>query len=507
MTNTKNTGRTRPDSYRERRNENAVDTSTMIYGKVPPQARELEEAVLGIIMQPWEKEAFDTSSETLTPEMFYVDAHQMIFRAMKSLSGKSKPINMLTVVEELRFAGELDRVGGPYYVTKLTNNVTLGTTVDYYSKIIYQKYLQREMISICMETVSQAYEDATDVFDMMEAHEKALTEITATGSGTDMVEIETGLVEMMQEIEARRLSDTHLTGVPSGFTQLDEITHGWQKTDLIILAARPSVGKTAFACNLAMNAALHPESKTCVAFFSLEMSRGQLIERITAAQTETPLEAIKRGTVDDRDMERIYRKGVQPLAGTNLFIDDTPALTLSQLRKKARKLKRKVGVDLLLIDYLQLMQGEGGKSGNREQEISNISRSLKSLAKELQVPIIALSQLSREVEKRKADDQMPKLSDLRESGAIEQDADMVCFIYRPEYHGNNSNEMGESTSGETHLRIAKHRNGTLANLKFTAKLDIQKFVPFEGHFHAPTELPAGGWKPVGTRASADDDLF
>lgn len=483
-----------------------IDLSTMVYGKVPPQARELEEAVLGAILLE-SRTAFEEAADVLVkPECFYVDGHQRIFMAMKRLFDKGSPIDMLTVVEELRSAEELDVVGGPYYITKLTNAVTSSAHIEYHSRILLQKFMQREMIRICGETIADAYEDATDAFDLVEAHEKSLTEVTMTSGGSAMTDINTGLVEATQRIEARRQSKSHITGVPSGYFQLDRLTHGWQPTDLIILAARPSVGKTAFAGNLARNAALHEDKPVTVAFFSLEMSTGQLIERMMAAESEIFLEKIATGQLEDWEMENLYRSGIQRLAGTKIFFDDTPALNISQLRTRCRKLKRKHGVGLIIIDYLQLMSGTGDKrNGNREQEISTISRGLKALAKELKVPVIALSQLSRELEKRKGEAFIPKLSDLRESGAIEQDSDVVMFLYRPEYHDIQSTEMGESNSGETHLRIAKHRSGKLDMVKFTAKLAIQKFVPFEGNANAWADTPKG-FIPIGTRNSFDDDI-
>ena len=486
--------------------KNSPDVSTLIYGKVPPQARELEEAVLGAIML--EKGAFDTVAEILKSECFYVDAHQRIFRAMKSLSGKSQPIDMLTVVEELRFNEELDMVGGPYYVTKLTNAVTSSAHIEAHSRIILQKFIQRELIRISGEIISDAYEDSTDVFDLLDDAESKIYQVTSEHLRNSVETIDSVLVKTIQRIEDMRNKNEDITGVPSGFANLDKITYGWQRTDLIILAARPSVGKTAFALNLARNAALNPAKPTAVAFFSLEMSAGQLVQRILSAESEIGLEKISRGKMEDYEMEQLYKRGIQKLADAKLFIDDTPALNIFELRAKCRRLKNAHDIGLILIDYLQLMSGTGeNRNSNREQEISNISRSLKALAKELQVPVIALSQLSREVEKRKDGNKMPQLSDLRESGAIEQDADMVCFIYRPEYHDLNQNEMGESVKGETYLRIAKHRNGSLENLKFRARLEIQKFFEDDGgEFGGGFTMPPN-WKPVSDNDGGGSKLY
>jgi len=480
---------------RKLRRKAPVDLSTMVYGKVPPQAKDLEEAVLGAIML--EKSAFDTVVEILKPECFYVEGHQRIFRTMQSLAQKSQPIDILTVVEELKTREELEIVGGPYYVTRLTNAVVSSANIDAHSRIILQKFIQRELIRISGEIIGDAYEDSTDVFDLLDDAESKLFEITNNHLRKNFDSIDIVLVKTIQRIEDLRHKNEDISGVPSGFASLDRITYGWQPTDLIILAARPSVGKTAFALNLARSAALHPTKSTPVAVFSLEMSASQLVQRILSAESEIWLEKIARGKLEEHEMKQLYAKGIQRLAQAPIFIDDTPALNIFELRAKCRRLKNKHAVGLIIIDYLQLMSGTGeNRNANREQEISRISRDLKGLAKELQVPIIALSQLSREVEKRKEGNKMPQLSDLRESGAIEQDADMVMFLYRPEYYDITANEFGESNKGETHVRIAKHRNGSLETIKLKALLHIQKFIDDDGSDYSGPGLPPGNWKPV-----------
>ncbi len=484
---------------RKTRRKSTLDLSTMVYGKVPPQARDLEEAVLGAIML--EKSAFDTVVEILKPECFYVDAHQRIYRAMQSLAQKSMPIDMLTVVEELRLKEELELIGGPYYVTKLTNAVVSSANIETHARIILQKFIQRDLIRISGEIISDAYEDATDVFDLLDEAESKLFDITNNHLRKNFDSIDTVLVKTIQRIEDMRNRQEDITGVPSGFSSLDRVTYGWQPTDLVILAARPSVGKTAFALNLARNAALSAVKPTPIAFFSLEMSSSQLVQRILSAESEIWLEKIARGKMEEHEMQQLYRNGVKRLQDAKIFIDDTPALNIFELRAKCRRLKNKHNVGLVIIDYLQLMSGTGDKrNANREQEISTISRNLKGLAKELGIPIIALSQLSREVEKRKEGDKMPQLSDLRESGAIEQDADMVMFLYRPEYYNITANELGESNKGETHVRIAKHRNGSLETIKLRALLHIQKFVEMESDDFGGIGMPGANWKPV-----SDDD--
>src|SRR4051812_2100313 len=479
---------------RKSRRKPSIDLSTMVYGKVPPQAKDLEEAVLGAIML--EKGAFDTVIEILKPECFYVDANQRIFRAFQNLAQNSLPIDILTVVEELKLREELDVVGGPYYITRLTNSVVSSANIEAHGRIILQKFIQRELIRISGEIISDAYEDSTDVFDLLDQAESKIYEVTSTHLRNNYETIDSVLVKTIQRIEDLRHKNEDITGVPSGFPSLDRVTYGWQSTDLIILAARPSVGKTAFALNLARNAALHPTKPTPVAVFSLEMSAAQLVQRILSAESEIWLEKISRGKMEEHEMKQLYARGIQRLAQAPIFIDDTAALNIFELRAKCRRLKNKHNVGLIIIDYLQLMSGTNDRNSNREQEISRISRDLKGLAKELQVPIIALSQLSREVEKRKEGNKMPQLSDLRESGAIEQDADMVMFLYRPEYYDITANEFGENNKGETHVKIAKHRNGSLETIKLKALLHIQKFIEYDDNGFG-SGMPGGGnWRPV-----------
>ncbi len=478
-----------------KRRKPSVDLSTMVYGKVPPQAKELEEAVLGAIML--EKSAFDTVSEIIKPECFYVDAHKFIYEAMQALQQKSVPIDILTVVEELKSQEKLDIVGGPYFVTKLTNSVVSTANIDAHARIVLQKFIQRELIRISGEIIGDAYEDSTDVFDLLDHSETLMFNITNNYLKKNFEDIGNVLVKTINRIDELRTKTEEISGVPSGFATIDRITYGWQPTDLIILAARPSVGKTAFALNLARNAALHPTKPVGVGFFSLEMSAAQLVQRILSAESEIEMQKISRGKLEDYEYQQLHSKGIKKLESAPIYIDDTAALNIFEFRAKARRLVNKHHVGVIIIDYLQLMSGSNDKGGNREQEISNISRNLKALAKELSVPIIALSQLSRAVETRK-ESKMPQLSDLRESGAIEQDADMVMFIYRPEYYENMSNENGESTIGETHIRIAKHRNGSLETIKLRAKLAIQKFEEWDDDNNA-----SSGWRPITPNSSTN----
>lgn len=493
---------------RKQKKKPSFDLGTMVYGKVPPQAKELEEAVLGAMML--EKNAFDVVIEILKAECFYVEAHQKIFSAIQSLANKSQPIDILTVAEELRSRNELESVGGAYYVTKLTNSVVSAAHIEAHSRIILQKFIQRELIRISGEIIGDAYEDSTDVFDLLDDAESKLFEITNNHLRKDYNSIDSVLVNTIKRIEDLRQRNEDITGVPSGFAELDKVTYGWQNTDLIILAARPAVGKTAFALNLARNAAMHPTKPTGVAVFSLEMSAAQLVQRILSAESEIWLEKIARGKMEEHEMKQLYARGIQRLAQAPLFIDDTAALNIFELRAKCRRLKNKHNIGMVIIDYLQLMSGTGeGKSTNREQEISTISRNLKGLAKELSIPIIALSQLSRAVEQRgsKEGSRVPQLSDLRESGAIEQDADMVMFLYRPEYYDISQSAEGENIKGLTEVKIAKHRNGSLETIKLKALLHIQKFIGWEEDPYGGIGLPSGSWTPVGDSGGGGEKLY
>ena len=497
---------TRNDKKRERQ---ALDMS---FGKVQPQNRDMEAAVLGAVML--EKDAFDIVVEVLKSECFYLEANKLIFSAIEGLAKKNMPIELLTVVEELKTREELELVGGPYYVSQLTNSVVSSANVETHARIIKQYFLKREFIRIGSELVQDGYDDSVDVFDLQDKADKSISEIINGSRKNLITPMSVTIAESINRIEYLRTQDSDLTGVDTGFPSLNKLTHGWQPTDLIILAARPSVGKTAFAGNLARHAAvsfLKLRSGQSVGFFSLEMSRQQLANRMLSCESGVWLEKISNGKLEEWEMAQLYHKGVEPLSNVPLFIDDTAALNIFELRAKCRRLKNKHNLGLIIIDYLQLMSGVENKVGNREQEISKISRDLKGLAKELKVPIIALSQLSRKTEERKGEQKIPQLSDLRESGAIEQDADMVMFLYRPEYYDITANEMGETTKGETHVKIAKHRNGALETIKLTAQLQIQKFIEYEGPDYSNADLrkPNGfvSIAEANARFSPDENYF
>lgn len=446
--------------------------SSLEYGKMPPQALDLEEAVLGALML--EKEAVNDVIDILSFESFYKESHQKIYAAIQTLFANSEPIDILTVTEELRKKGELDFVGGPFYISQLTNRVASAANVEFHARIISQKYIQRKLIEISSETLRNAYDETSDVFTLLD---KAEADLFSVAEGNIRKNYDT-MAELVQkaikQVEELSQKTEGVSGVPTGFTDLDRCTSGFQKSDMIVLAARPGMGKTAFVLSLARNTAV--DFGHGVAVFSLEMASIQLVNRLISSETELSSEKLKKGTLVGHEWEQLNSK-VSKLTTAPIYIDDTPALSVFELRAKCRRLKAQHDIQMVIIDYLQLMTA-GGDGGNREQEISTISRSIKSIAKELNVPIIALSQLSRAVETR-GGDKRPQLSDLRESGAIEQDADMVMFIYRPEYYGITEDEEGNPTTGTGEIIIAKHRSGGLENIKLKFIANQAKFANLE----------------------------
>ncbi len=458
---------------RKRAKRNPVSEVFIEHGKVPPQAVDLEEAVLGAMML--EKDPLTDVIEILKPEIFYKEAHQIIFTTIKNLFASTEPVDILTVTEALRKSGELDLVGGPYYITMLTNRVASAANIEYHAHILLQKYIQRELIHISSEVIKEAYEDTTDVLDLLDRAENNLYYISENSLRRTYRSMQDLVKEAIQEIVQGQKHDGKLRGVGSGFTDLDRVTGGWQKSEVVIIASRPGMGKTALALTMARNAAVNFNKPVVV--FSLEMSAVQLVTRLISSETGIPAEKLKRGTLGTDEWNLLNSK-VSHLIDAPLYIDDTPALTIFELRAKSRRLKQQHNIEMIILDYLQLMQGGTEHKGNREQEISSISRSLKALAKELDVPIIALSQLSREVEKR-GGTKKPILSDLRESGSIEQDADMVLFIYRPEYYKIDVDEKGESTTGLAEIGIAKNRNGITKDIKLRFISRHAKFIDYE----------------------------
>jgi len=448
-------------------------------GRIQPQARELEEAVLGALML--EKDAYSLVSDILKPESFYDSTHELIYRAIVNLAIRQAPIDMLTVVEELRREGQLEAVGGPVYIAQLTEKVGSAAHIEFHALIIAQKFLARELISFSSQVTTKAYDETTDVEDLMQEAESKLFEISQRNVKKDATQINPVIKEALNLLNIAANRPEGLSGLQTGFTSLDKITSGWQNSDLIIIAARPAMGKTAFVLSMAKNMTVN--YKFPVALFSLEMSNVQLVNRLIINTCEIAGEKIKNGQLEPYEWEQLDYK-IKELYDAPLYIDDTPSLSVFELRTKARRLVREHGVKIIIIDYLQLMNASGMNYGSREQEVSMISRSLKGLAKELNIPIVALSQLNRGVEGRTgADGKRPQLSDLRESGAIEQDADMVCFIHRPEYYKIFEDEKGNSLIGLAELIVAKHRNGATGDLKLRFKSEYARFQNIDDDFN------------------------
>ena len=443
--------------------------------KIPPQALDLEEVVLGALML--EKEALTTIVDILKPTSFYDTKHKEIYQAILDLFNDAEPVDIITVTERLRKNGKLEKSGGPYYITQLTSRVSSAANIEFHARIISEQSIKRELIRVASEIHTKAYEDTTDVFQLLDNTEQSLFEVTNTNIRKSVADMRSIMGQAISELESKRELGSGLTGVPSGLAALDRVTAGWQKSDLIIIAARPAMGKTAFVLSVLRNAAV--DFNKGVAIFSLEMSNVQLVNRLISAEAELESEKLKKGNLADYEWEQLVHK-TSSLTEAPIFIDDTPGLSILELRAKCRRLKAQHDIQMIIIDYLQLMSGDTGQgSGNREQEIASISRALKGLAKELDVPVIALSQLSRAVETR-GGDKRPQLSDLRESGSIEQDADMVMFLYRPEYYGITEDESG-STAGLGEIIISKHRNGALENVKLKFVGKFTKFMDFDGN--------------------------
>lgn len=445
------------------------------YGKLPPQAIDVEEAVLGALML--ERDAYVTVADIINTKSFYKEENQKIFDAIKNLSEKEKPIDLLMVTQELKDREELDLIGGPGYITQLTRQVSSAAHIEFHARIIAQKFIQRELIRVSSEIQTKSYDDTIDVDDLIDFSESALFQVAEGNIKKETRPIKPVLNEAILQIEKARNQKDGLSGTPSGFTAIDRITSGWQRTDLIIIAARPSMGKTAFVLSMARNIAI--DHNRPVAVFSLEMSSLQLVTRLISAETELGSQKLKSGRLEEHEWTQLNQR-IKAFDNAPMFIDDTPALSIFELRAKCRRLKMQHDIQVVVIDYLQLMTAGTDSRGSREQEVSMISRSLKAIAKELDIPIIALSQLNRSVESREG--KRPQLSDLRESGAIEQDADIVLFIHRPEYYGITEDESGNSLLGVAEIIISKHRNGATGDVHLTFRKELAKFSDMENQF-------------------------
>lgn len=442
-------------------------------GRVPPQAVEIEEAVLGSMLI--EREAATIALQLLRPDDFYKPANKHVFETLFDLYERGNPLDILTVESELRDKNLLDVVGGSGYLADLTRSVSSAANIDYHAQIIAEKSIKRNLILNCNEIIKTAYDTTSDAKEVLDEAEQRIFEIANTKSRSNATAISDILKDTLGYLEELRGKPEGVTGVPSSL-DVDRYTSGWQRGDLIIIAARPSMGKTAFTLTAARNAALHSNEnmRTNVAIFSLEMSAQQLVQRFLTMEARVDAQLARTGKVKDEDFKRMI-DAASRLFTAGIFIDDTPSLSLMELRTKCRRLKSEHDVGLIVVDYLQLMTANSKDIGNREQEIATISRGLKSLAKELDVPVIALAQLSRQVEQR-GGDKRPQLSDLRESGSIEQDADVVCFLYRPEYYGITTTPEGESTNGLAELIIGKQRNGPVGS---TRMFFVKEYARFE----------------------------
>ena len=441
-----------------------------IEGKLQPQAIELEQAVLGALMI--DNESLSDAIDSLHAEYFYVTKHQKIFEAIINLFNNTEPVDILTVAEELKRLNAFDEIGGLAYISELTNNVASASNTEFHARIIAEKFIKRSLINISRKISSDAFDDSVDIFDLLNNAEAELFTVTEGTLRKSFDKMSSLIKNALDDIETLRKKEDGLSGIPSGFTNLDRVTSGWQKSDLIICAARPGMGKTAFALTMARNIAVDHENP--IGFFSLEMSSQQLVNRLIASEAELSASKLRKGDLADHEIVQLHEK-IKHLSEAPIFIDDTPALTIFELRAKARRLVKNHNVKIIIIDYLQLMNA-GNNTGNREQEIFAISRSLKGIAKELQIPVIALSQVNRGVENRTGiGSKRPILSDLRESGAIEQDADIVTFIYRPEYYKIYEWDNGDDSRGQGELIIAKHRNGSLKNVRLKFTSEFAKF--------------------------------
>lgn len=467
-----------------KRSEKIVEVpQTDAFGHKQPQQLDFEEAVLGALLI--EQDAYSQVSSFLKPDMFYDHRHQLIYEAVQSLSVNQRPVDVLTVPQYMESQGTLEDAGGAYYVAKLAQDVITSAHIEYQAKIILQKYQARQLITYASRLIHDAFDETTDVADLMNFAEGHLFELTQQTQTKSYSQINPVITQAIEQIKMAAQNEGGLSGLPSGFEKVDKMTNGWQKSDLIIIAARPAMGKTAFVLSMVKNMAV--DQRIPVAMFSLEMSNVQLVNRLIQNVCDIKGDKIKSGQLEKYEWEQLDNR-VNQLIDAPVFVDDTPSLSIFELRTKARRLVREHGVKMIMIDYLQLMNASGMSFGNRQEEVSTISRNLKALAKELNIPIIALSQLNRATENREGSQgKRPQLSDLRESGAIEQDADMVCFIHRPEYY-KLPEENGVDMRGKAELIIAKHRSGAVGTAVLRFHADYARFE----NLNAANSIPVPG---------------
>lgn len=472
-----------------KRNVAPIDTS---FGHLQPQALDIEKVVLGALMI--DSDAFTVVSELIRPETFYDPRHQKIYGAIQSLNLHEKPVDIMTVAEELKRSGDLEEVGGPAYIVELSSHVASSAHIEYHGRILAQKFLARQLIQFASMIETSAFDETVDVDELMQKAEGSLFELSQKNMAQEYTQIDP-IVKQAHELllkAANNQENGGLTGISTGFTKLDKITAGWQPSDLVIIAGRPAMGKTSFALSLAKNIAI--DNRIPVAFFSLEMNNVQLVNRLLSNVCSISGSKILSGQLDPSDWER-FDNNLRKMDGAPIYVDDTPGLSVFELRTKARRLVREHGIKVLMVDYLQLMNANGMRFNSRQEEVSTISRSLKGLAKELNIPVLALSQLSRAVEQREGvEGKRPQLSDLRESGAIEQDADMVLFVHRPEYYHILQDEKGNDLHGMAQIIIAKHRKGATGDVLLNFRGEYTRFSnPEDAAFSAPmSDDPLGG---------------
>ena len=479
-----------------KRRQQPLDTG---YAHVQPQAIEMERAVLGALMI--DKDAYAVVCEMLHPESFYEPRNQKVYTAIRDLSMRELPIDVWTVTEQLAKQGDLEDVGGPGYITELSSRVASSANIEYHSRIIAQKSLARQLISYASVIETKAFDETVDIDDLMQEAEGSLFELGQRNMKKDYTQIDPVIKNAVDIIQKAAANKDGLTGVSTGYHKLDDLTSGWQPSDLVIIAGRPAMGKTSFALSMAKNIAA--DLRIPMAFFSLEMSNTQLVNRLISNCCEIQGSKILNGQLRPDDWDRLDKR-LNNLLGAPLYVDDTPSLSVFELRTKARRLVREHGVKIIMIDYLQLMNASGMRFSSRQEEVSTISRSLKGLAKELDVPILALSQLNRGVEGREGlEGKRPQLSDLRESGAIEQDADMVLFVHRPEYYHIYQDENGRDLRGMAQIIIAKHRKGATGDVLLNFRGEFTRFENPEDRRLDTKKSDSTGGEILGSKMNGD----
>ena len=490
-----------PDNRKKNNGKKGTSPIDPNFAHVQPQAVEIERVVLGALMV--DSDAFSVVSELLKPETFYEPRHQKIYEAIRNMNMDERPVDIMTLNDELSKMGEIDKVGGVDYLMEISSQVASAAHVESHARILAEKYMQRQLIHFAGDIETKAYDSSVDVDELMQQAEGSLFQISQNNIKQDFTQVAPVVKNAVEILQRAASNKGGLTGIPTGYTGMDEITSGWQASDLVIIAGRPAMGKTSFALSIAKNVAV--DYGVPIGFFSLEMNNVQLVNRLISNVCEVSGRKILNGQLDPSDWERLDKR-IGRLTDAPIYVDDTPGLSVFELRTKARRLVREKGVKIIMIDYLQLMNANGMKFGSRQEEVSTISRSLKGLAKELDIPVLALSQLSRNVENREGlEGKRPQLSDLRESGAIEQDADMVLFVHRPEYYHIYQDEKGNDLHGMAQIIIAKHRKGSTGDVLLNFR---GEFTRFQDPTEAATSSPVadGGGEIIGSRMNGGGEL-